>query len=190
MKTKITGILLAAGDSKRFGSDKLLYRLKNGEQIGVKAAEKLGQFVDDTKIVLPKENESREKQFRSLKFEILKNTDEQSELSVSLKTGLSAIQDVDYCIIALADMPFISRETYSDMVKILLSKRYDLVAPSFKNKRGHPVGISYTVIRHFLEVKQNILIKEYFKKSQFRKYIFSTDDPGVICDIDYPRDLD
>ena len=189
MKTKIAGILLAAGESKRFGSDKLLYRLKCGDQIGIKAAKKLKQFVDDTKIVLPKENKSREKKFRSLNFDILKNTKDQAELSLSLKTGLSAIQNFDYCIIALADMPFISKDTYSHMIKLLCSKSFDLVAPSFKNRRGHPVGISSTVIEHFLEVNQKVLIKEYFKKAQFSKCIFPTDDPGIICDIDYPKDL-
>ena len=65
METRIAGILLAAGSSTRFGSDKVLYKLENGDPIGIKAAKKLKQFVDDIKIVLPKQNKQREKHFAS-----------------------------------------------------------------------------------------------------------------------------
>ena len=189
METRIAGILLAAGSSTRFGSDKVLYKLENGDPIGIKAAKKLKQFVDDIKIVLPKQNKQREKHFRTLNFSIIQNSKERPELSMTLKAGISAIQNFDYCIIALADMPFISKETYSSMVNILRSEHFDLVAPSFNNQRGHPVGISSAVMKHFLEIERRVMIKDYFENDQFSKYIFPTDDPGVTHDIDYPSDL-
>ena len=189
MKTRIAGILLAAGSSMRFGSDKVLYKLENGDPIGIRAAKKLAQFVDDIKIVLPKRNKQREKHFRSFNFNIIQNSKDRPELGMSLKTGISAIQNFDYCIIALADMPFISKETYSFMVNILRSEHFELVAPSFNNQRGHPVGISSAVMKHFLEIERRVIVKDYFENDQFSKHIFPTDDPGVIHDIDYPGDL-
>ena len=189
LKNKIAGLLLAAGFSKRFGSDKIVHRLNDGESIGVQSAKNLQPFVDELKIVLPHRNSLREELFHSSNFSTVKNESHQSLLTYSLKTGLSLIQDADYCVVALADMPFVAQTTYFELTRIIDSNRFDLVAPSYRKQRGHPVAISSDVVRHFLNNDAKNTLKDYFNCSTFRHHIFSTDDSGVIFDIDYPDDL-
>jgi molybdenum cofactor cytidylyltransferase len=52
----ITGILLAAGYSKRFGSDKLLYPLADGTPMAVAAAQKLYATVNPVLAVVRPES--------------------------------------------------------------------------------------------------------------------------------------
>ena len=33
------------------------------------------------------------------------------------------------------------------------------------------------------------MIKDYFKKNEFKQFIFSTQDAGILHDVDYPEDL-
>ena len=86
-------------------------------------------------------------------------------------------------------MPFISTATYESLLSTLSLKRFDLIAPSFDGQRGHPVAISSDVINHFLDSKEKVLIKDYFEKNEFKQLIFSTQDAGILHDVDYPEDL-
>ena len=187
MIIKIAGIILAAGASNRFGSDKLQQKLGDGSYLGVVSAKKLQPFVDELKIVVPRNNKKRQKIFCD--FNNLIISKKLPQFSDSLKIGLSAVQNYDYCIIGLADMPFISTATYESLLSTLSLKRFDLIAPSFDGQRGHPVAISSDVINHFLDSKEKVLIKDYFKKNEFKQFIFSTQDAGILHDVDYPEDL-
>ena len=51
---------------KPFGSDKLQQKLGNGSYLGVVSAKKLQPFVDELKIVVPRNNKKRQKSFAIL----------------------------------------------------------------------------------------------------------------------------
>ncbi|OUU76048.1 MAG: hypothetical protein CBC29_01740 [Methylococcaceae bacterium TMED69] len=187
MIIKVAGIILAAGASSRFGSDKLQYKLDNGEYLGVLSAKKLRPFVDELKIIVPKANKTRQKIFGD--FDYLVTSNKLPQLGASLKIGLAAVKNYDYCIISLADMPFISLKTYENLVRSISLQRFDLIAPSFDGKRGHPVAISSGVVNHFLSSKESGFIKNYFEDEEFSQFIFTTQDIGVLRDVDYPEDL-
>ena len=86
-------------------------------------------------------------------------------------------------------MPFISLKTYENLVRSISLERFDLIAPSFDGKRGHPVAISSGVLNHFLSSKKSGFIKNYFENEKFSQFIFTTQDIGVLRDVDYPEDL-
>lgn len=187
MVIKVAGVILAAGASSRFGSDKLQQKLENGNYLGVVSAKKLQPFVNELKVVVPENNKTRQEIFRDFNNLIISN--KSTQFSDSLKKGLSAVKNYDYCIIGLADMPFISSATYESLLSTLSLNRFDLIAPSFDDQRGHPVAISSGVIKHFLGSENNVFIKNYFDKDEFSKFIFPTQDTGILHDVDYLEDL-
>lgn len=60
---KITGILLAAGQSSRFGCNKLTYELTNGLLIGQAALESIRSIADNLIVVVPPDKSSLQKLF-------------------------------------------------------------------------------------------------------------------------------
>lgn len=62
-------------------------------------------------------------------------------MGASLAFGVAAAPDADGWIVALADMPFVRRETVRTVAGMLRAGAW-IAAPSRQGRRGHPVGIS------------------------------------------------
>ena len=195
MKSKLVGILLAAGFSRRFGSqDKLLQRLPDGRPIALASAEHLIQAIPNSIAiaVLRAENKALAKLILNTQFDLIFCKENELKMADSLTAAIRYSAKFksadDGYIIALADMPYIKPET----IRAVANKVADgasIVIPTYQNQRGHPVGFS-AKFRHELESLQGdegarSIIKRYADEV----YLLPTDDAGILADIDTPADL-
>src|SRR5258706_4362094 len=149
MAANIRGILLAAGYSKRFGSNKLLQTLpagtpEAGTPIGLAAARHLLEALPESIAVVRPRAQKLAKLLgdAGCNTVVCKNASE--GMGTSLAAGVRATADADGWIVALADMPFIRPETIRIVTKAL-QEGAAIAAPSFHGVRGHPVGFARRV---------------------------------------------
>jgi molybdenum cofactor cytidylyltransferase len=107
-------------------------------------------------------------------------------MGASLACAARAAGKADGYLVALADMPFVRPSTIA-AVRDALASGAALVAPYFRARRGHPVGISGTFFDDLLACKGDEGAKQLFARNEVRKV--AVGDPGVIRDIDTPADL-
>src|SRR5437868_6942799 len=107
----IAGILLAAGSSSRFGSNKLIHRLSDGTGIAVAAARALNQAVDYSFAVIHSGDDELARQLRAEGLEIVVCAEADQGMARSLACGVVASSEADAWLIALADMPFVNPKT-------------------------------------------------------------------------------
>jgi molybdenum cofactor cytidylyltransferase len=91
-------------------------------------------------------------------------------------------------LVALGDMPFVRRTTIA-AVRDALAGGASLVAPYFRARRGHPVGISSTFREQLLVLKGDEGAKKLLATHEGELVKIPVGDPGVIRDIDRPEDL-
>jgi molybdenum cofactor cytidylyltransferase len=107
----IAAILLAAGQSRRFGaSDKLVTPLA-GEALALHAARQIVELAPGRRIaVCPDTDGALARQLAALGFDIIANPDSDHGLSHSLALGIAAAAQGHEAaaLICLADMPFVS----------------------------------------------------------------------------------
>ena len=94
----------------------------------------------------------------------------------------------DGCLVALADMPFVRRTTIA-AVRDALAGGAALVAPYFRARRGHPVGMSKIFYEKLSVLQGDEGAKELLAAHERELVKIPIGDPGVIRDIDTPGDL-
>lgn len=188
MAANICGILLAAGASKRFGSDKLLYPLAGGTPVAVAALANLRAAIPHVIAVVRPGVPILENRLSEAGATVILCANADAGMGASLSTAVAASGDVAGWIIALADMPYIRPET---IVKIAasLAEGAAIVAPAYRGERGHPVGLSARFRAQLEALRGDEGARSVLKEHAGLVKLIEVDDPGVCRDIDTPDDL-
>jgi molybdenum cofactor cytidylyltransferase len=109
-------------------------------------------------------------------------------MGASLACAARAAAEANGYVVALGDMPFVRRTTIA-AVRDALAGGAVLVAPYFRARRGHPVGISSTLREQLLVLKGDEGAKKLLATHERELVKIPVGDPGVIRDIDRPEDL-
>jgi molybdenum cofactor cytidylyltransferase len=184
----IVGILLAAGSGSRFGADKLLHPLLTGVPIALTAARQLRGVLPRCVAVVRPGADQLAGLLRAEGFEVVTCANAQEGMGASLACAVGAAGDAAGYLVALADMPFIRTSTL-EAVRDALAGGASLVAPYFRTRRGHPVGLSGRHRQALLAATGDEGARQLLSEQGATLIKVPVGDPGVIRDIDTPGDL-
>jgi molybdenum cofactor cytidylyltransferase len=135
----IAGLLLAAGRSARFGSDKLLAPL-GGRAVLRWSAEAIAAGVDALFVVVPPHAGAIATALQGLPVHLVENAARDEGMASSIAAGVSALPaDCDGVVIALGDQPLVSPRLVGRLREAWRAGDARAVAPQYRNGRGHPV---------------------------------------------------
>jgi molybdenum cofactor cytidylyltransferase len=186
----IGGVLLAAGNSTRFGANKLLEKLPNNASLLAHCAQQLLSAVDQVVVVV----ESLEVDvLGELSFEpniqLCRCPESKNGMGHSIVCGVSHLREATGWLVALSDMPFIKTDTFNSVATAL--KHGALIAvPVYKRGRGHPVGFSKSLFSELTALRGDVGARHLIKKYQTSVVEVACYDPGIRADVDTPEDLE
>ncbi len=185
----IVGVLLAAGAGTRFGGDKLLARLPDETPLGVLSARTLRSGVDRALAVVRAEDTALARLLEVEGLAVARFPGAEDGMGASLAFGVAAAPDAEGWIVALADMPFVQRETIEVVAGMLRAGAW-IAAPSHRGRRGHPVGFARALFPELIRLGGDHGARSLLERYSARVEIFESEDPGILLDIDRLRDLD
>jgi len=193
MAANIRGILLAAGYSKRFGSNKLLQPLPAGSPhagvpIAVAAARNLVEALPESIAVLRPRAQKLGQMLRDAGCNTVVCKNAAEGMGTSLAAGIRAAPEADGWVVALADMPFLRPETIRVIVKAIADGAA-IAAPTYRGERGHPVGFARRFFEELSALHGDSGARALLDRHPDRVTTHEVDDPGVLRDIDKPSDL-
>lgn len=185
---KIVGVILAAGRSSRFGGDKLIYPLSKAESIIQRTVRKLIAVLPETIVVVRPGHTVLVESLLDAGVRIIENPLADQGMGTSLAVAIRASADADGWLVALADMPWIQRQTIHRLFN-QLSQGASLVAPEYQGIRGHPVGFSSLWLEDLQSLDSDKGAHKLLENHADQLQLISTQDSGVIRDVDTRDDL-
>lgn len=184
----MTGLLLAAGRSRRFGTDKLLATLPDGTPVAVAACRALRAGVGPVFAVLRPGQEALAALLRAEGAATGMCAAADQGMGASLAFGVAATRAAAGWVVALADMPWIAPDSIR-RVAAELGRGAELAAPFHAGRRGHPVGFGARFRPDLERLGGDAGARSILAEHADRLCRVDVDDPGILLDIDEPGDL-
>ena len=184
----IVGILLAAGGSSRFGSDKLLYPLANATPLGLVAARRLRPACDRVLAVVRPNSDRLADLLAAEGYELVISAASLRGMGHSLAAGVSAAADAAGWVVALADMPYIAPVTFGQVASALRAGG-SIVVPEYRGRRGHPVGFAKQWGEQLSALAGDEGARRIVAAFPAAVVRCEVDDPGIVRDVDQLADL-
>ena len=188
MARKITGIVLAAGASRRFDGNKLLFPLDDGKTIIEQSARNLAKVISDLIIIHDPHNHALTQHLKTLDYTLIDNPQAALGMGASIACGVKATKHSDAWLIALGDMPYVNPKSIAKITQALAAGE-KIVAPFYCGQRGHPVGFSKDYYSQLSSLDTDTGARIIIRNNQNDLTPLEIDDPGICMDVDRRSDL-
>ncbi|MDO4620472.1 MAG: nucleotidyltransferase family protein [Lachnospiraceae bacterium] len=186
-------ILLAAGFSSRFGSNKLLYEM-DGKPMYRHLFDRLeaiaGEDNLETDLTVVTQYHEIGDALEGRNCFVTYNEDPSRGISSSLITGIQSLQergvieDGDYLVFFTADQPYLQKETVEDFLSAVEYMEKGLAAVAVEEKMLNPCAFSTEYIPELLALKGDKGGKQVLRKHEDEIFLFQVDSEEELVDID------
>jgi molybdenum cofactor cytidylyltransferase len=178
---EIGGIILAAGEGRRFGGPKQLAQLDGRPLIEHALAAMLAvPAIDPIVIVLGAHAERIQEEADLRGAEIVVCESWADGQSASLRAGAAALGEVEAAVITLADQPFITPQVIAGVLD--QRGRHLAVRATYDGRPGHPVLLERRLLDHVGELSGDTGARDLLLGDHVRVW-----ECGRLCD---PTDID
>jgi molybdenum cofactor cytidylyltransferase len=193
------GVILAAGESSRMGTDKALLPwppLASGQSLAgetfLSAAIRSLALADFVLIVAGKNEEVLAPVVYASGASLIVNPDPAQGQFSSLQVGLREIlnRGRDAAIVTLIDRPPVSTVTVQTLRDAFDAAGDDIwaVIPEFSGTHGHPIVVGREMIEAFLRASPDSSAREVLAQHQDRLRYLAVNDPSIALNINTPEE--
>lgn len=185
----ISAILLAAGQSRRFGSTQKLLHHVRGRALVVHSAELIAGAPVDELIVVIDRPEHTSSVASALYFVQPRFVVATGGMASSLAAGVRALDpESEAVLVALGDEPFVDVTAVERVVERYRKGGADVVVPRYRGTRGHPVLFARSVYPELEALSGDRGARSVADHDPSRLAFVDLDLPKPI-DVDTPEDL-
>ncbi|MBT5187587.1 MAG: nucleotidyltransferase family protein [Kordiimonadaceae bacterium] len=186
MSTRITAIVLAAGQSSRMGDQNKLLLSFNDQSMVSHVIDQLASSKAAEIIVITGNEADSVKKSIPQKVTFIHNPDYADGLSTSVRSGIDALSnDVDGVMICLGDMPYITAENYNMLIAVFEDGK--IIAPVTNDKIGNPLIFSSQYFEDFLNLEGDKGARALLKKYPENILKVDLNTEAIFQDIDTPE---
>jgi molybdenum cofactor cytidylyltransferase len=186
----ICAIVLAAGRSKRMGTQKLLLPFAGRTVIGHIVDEVAASWVEHTVVVTGADGGAVSMALAGRRLVIVPNPELDSEMIQSVRCGLAAVPGrCQAVLIVLGDQPAIRREWIEKLIAAY--REYEgrkIVVPVHDGHRGHPMLIPSRFHEELLTRHDESGVRGLLDEHVDQVVKLKLGDATVLADMDYPED--
>lgn len=184
----ITGIILAAGFSRRMGEDKLLLKI-DGESIIEKVIKASSRSNLDRIILVYRKDEVKEIGER-YGLRTIHNENADLGQSQSMKVGIGESEESEAYMFIVGDQPFLTKELINILIEEYKKGQFPIVVPYFNGDRGMPMIMSSEYKEELLNVVGDKGGRKIVRDNLLKVKKVHIEDQSIVMDLDTPEDFE
>ena len=187
---RTAGIILAAGESKRFGKPKQLLEWKGKPFVRQVAETATRAGLSPVIIVTGAKAEEVENAVSGLEAQIVRNENWQSGQASSIVAGIASLpENIGGCLFLLADQPQIGEDVIRALTEIHAQSLPSILAPLvLEEKRANPVLFDRVTFPDLLKLTGDVGGRAIFGKHKVE--FLPWHDDALLLDVDTPEDYE
>lgn len=186
---KNRAIILAAGSSRRMGTQKMLLPFGQSTMLETVIQNVLASSVDSVHVVLGANHDKIMDLIKPLSVEIILNQEHLSGMLSSVVCGFNALPDeTGTALIFLGDQPAISPIVTDAIINAYNESLHGIVIPVTNHRRGHPLLVDFKYKKDIgrLDLEKGLrALMHHFPEDVLEVEV---DEPGILVDIDTPEE--
>jgi len=188
---KVSGVLLAAGQSRRMGdANKLLLEIDGEPMVRRTAQSMLDSGLGEIIAVVGCDHAAVEKALEGLPVKCVFNPDFEDGQMSSVRAGLASLeQTADGVMICLGDQPMLVAGDYNGMIAAWKGLEPGKIAvPEYLGARGNPIVMPVASRREILERDVNFGCRNLIGDNPDLVEVIKVESSSFVRDIDTPED--
>lgn len=186
---QVAGIILAAGESSRYGQPKQLLDWKGEPFVRVTAKRALEAGLSPVVVITGANAEQVETAVQDLNVKVVRNMEWENGQGTSIRAGISFLQagriETGAVIFLLVDQPHITTSILHALVEKHAEGLYPIVAPMVMDRRANPVLFDQVTFPDLLSIEGDVGGRAIFHKHRV-EYLPWHDD-RLLLDVDTPE---
>jgi molybdenum cofactor cytidylyltransferase len=187
----ISAIVLAAGQSKRMGTAKML--LPFGKKTIIESViDNVRQSkVKEVLVVLGADREKLERQISHLPVKIVFNPKYSTGMLSSVHHGFDQLKPkAKAAVVVLGDQPSLSPSTIDHMIDAFKRTQKGIVLPVYRSRRGHPILIDMKYKEEIQRLNPHVGLRELIHRNSDDIFQLEVGSDSILQDIDTPQDYE
>ena len=185
-------IILAAGNSKRFGKDNKLFTNFNSTLLITHVVSEICKSkLRNIIVITGKDHVKINKLLKKFRVQVIKNLRFNEGINSSISLGIKKLpRNSLSTMICLADMPLLKSEDYNSMVQFeeKFRNKSKIIVPHNKNTRGNPVIFGKDYFNTLVNLVGDNGGKKILEENRDVIY-YNTKSEGFYFDVDTQKDL-
>ncbi len=186
----IDTVILAAGSSRRLGSNKLFLTIDGEPVLRRTITPFLNLKLGAVFVVTGFQSERIEHLLKDAAVKLIQNSSHDQGMSTSVKAALPFIEPGHALLLHLGDKPFVQESTILRIAEAFSTSGQPIVMPHHEGRNGHPVLIDVDRYRDELEMLTGEAALKPVIERHAQDILYVEGDEGVLIDLDTDEDID
>ncbi len=187
----IWAVVLAAGESRRMGTQKLLLHYGGTTVVESVVRAALDSSVDETMVVLGADREAVRLALKSYPVTFAVNEDYQRGMLSSIQTGFTSLPPgAQAAVLLLGDQPDVLPLTIDELVVAYRQRRRGISLPVYGERRGHPILIDTGYRPEILGLDPDVGLRQLARDHPEDVVAVEISEREAPEDMDVPGDYD
>jgi len=180
-------LILAAGFSRRFGSNKLVAKLPNNHPLLLETINNIKKATKEVSVIVQQNDTETQHLLATTDINIILFDGAEDGIGASLAYGVQQTKDWAGWLVCLADMPYIKVSTYSTLLSTINDS--NIVQPEYNSRLGNPVGFGKAFYAELAQLSGDTGGKRIVQKNLTAITQCPVNDNNIFFDIDTQEDI-
>jgi len=185
----IWAVILAAGESRRMGTQKLLLPFGQATVVEAVVRTALASRADRALAVLGADRDAVRLKLEPYGVDFAVNEDFVRGMLSSVQAGFKALPaEAEAAVVMLGDQPFLPARVVDAVIEAFRQSGKGIIVPAFRGRRGHPVLVCIGYRGEILALDPAEGLRQLMRAHPDDVFEAEVGDANILRDLDVPED--